>query len=103
MHAPVAGHVSSQLPAEQSAVQGDDVHDAVQLPDEQAHMPPEHETLERGVPVPGSETGGPPFGLVPPPPPPPPELPQATTRRDESAKQARYLCKKASFGPEIVP
>ena len=54
MQSPEAGHVSSQLPAEQSIVHGDEVHAPVQLPDEQGHVPPEHGALERGAPVPGS-------------------------------------------------
>jgi hypothetical protein len=84
---PDCGQVSSQLPAEQSIVHGDELHDPVQLPDEHGHVPPEHETPEREEPVPGSETGGPPFGL--PPPPPPPEPPQAMIMKDEKAKQAK--------------
>jgi hypothetical protein len=87
VQAPEGGHVSSQLPEEQSIVHGAEEHEPVQLPDEHGHAPPEHDTPERGAPVPGSEMGGPPFGL--PPPPPPPELPHAMTRKDDSAKQAK--------------
>jgi hypothetical protein len=64
VQAPVDGQVSSQLPAEQSAVHGDMLHEAAQLPDEQLQMPPVQEVLLRGVPVPGSATPGPPLGVV---------------------------------------
>ena len=104
MQSPEGGHVSSQLPAEQSAVHGDEVHDAVQLPDEQEHIPPEQDTGERDEPVPGSGTAGPPLGLgPPPPPPPPPELPQARTRRDARVKKARDLGKWGLLLPMVVP
>jgi hypothetical protein len=59
---PEGGHVSSQLPDEQSTVHGDVVHDPTQLPEEQLHVPAGHETLWRGTPVPGSDTAGPPLG-----------------------------------------
>lgn len=65
MQSPDDAHVSSQLPPEQSIVQGAVVHAPWQLPDEQAQLPPAQATLERGVPVPGSGTEGPPFGAPP--------------------------------------
>lgn len=43
---------------------GDDVQAAVQLPDEQAHVPDEHELGMRDDAVPGSATAGPPFGVL---------------------------------------
>jgi len=89
VQSPDAGQVSSQLPAEQSVVHGDVLHDALQLPDEHEHDPPEHGALERGVPVPGSGTEGPPFGLPPPPGPPPPEPLHAMIMKEENAKQAK--------------
>lgn len=64
MHEPLDGQVSSQLPAEQSAVHGDVLHDAAQLPDEQLQVPPVQEVLVRGVPVPGSAIAGPPLGAL---------------------------------------
>jgi hypothetical protein len=63
VQSPVDGQVSSQLPAEQSAVHGDVLHDAAQLPDEQLQVPPVQGVLLRGVPVPGSTTAGPPLGV----------------------------------------
>lgn len=63
MQAPEVGQVSSQLPAEQSVVQGEDAQAAVQLPDEQAHVPPVHGVVLREEAVPGSEIAGPPLGL----------------------------------------
>jgi hypothetical protein len=63
VHAPEAGQVNSQLPAEQSVVQGAEAHDAVQLPEEQAQLPPVHEAVERDPGVPGSAMAGPPFGV----------------------------------------
>jgi hypothetical protein len=85
------GHVSAQLPDEQSIVQGEELQDDSQFPDEQLHVLPEHETACRGVPVPGSATAGPPFGEVPPPgvlldP------PHATIIRTEKPKPTTSLC-----------
>jgi hypothetical protein len=106
VQSPLDGHVSSQLPAEQSIVHGDELHDAVQLPDEHGQVPLEHDTPERGEPVPGSDTGGPPFGLAPPSPPlllPPELLPQATVRTDARAKKAKDLGTKHLLSPSVVP
>ena len=91
MQAPDAGHVSAQLPEEQSIVHGAEVHDDSQFPEEQLHVPPEHDATCRGVPVPGSATAGPPFGEVPG----PGELfdpPHATIVRTEKPKLATSLC-----------
>jgi hypothetical protein len=52
------------LPAEQSVVQGDETHPAVQLPDEQVHVPDEQGLAMRDDAVPGSATAGPPFGVL---------------------------------------
>ena len=47
IHLAPAPHAISQLRAEQSVVQGDVLQPAVQLPDEQAHVPDEHEEAMR--------------------------------------------------------
>jgi hypothetical protein len=54
--------VSSQLPPEQSVAHGDEAHEAVQLPDEQAHVLPVQDAALREAAVPGSAMAGPPFG-----------------------------------------
>ena len=64
MHAPDEGHVSSQLPPEQSVAHGGEAHVAVQLPEEHAHvLPVQVALLVREEAVPGSAIAGPPLGL----------------------------------------
>ena len=65
VHAPEGGHVRAQLPPEQSVVHGGAPQVAAQSPPVQLHVPPWQGALVRLVPVPGSETAGPPFGDVP--------------------------------------
>jgi hypothetical protein len=74
-------------------VHGAVVHAPSQLPEEQLHVPAGHETLWRGAPVPGSVTGGPPFGD--PPGSVPPEPPQAKTTRPRKPRLASRLRKRA--------
>ncbi len=97
MHAPEAGQVSSQLPDEQSIVHGETSHALWQFPEEQAHIPPEHEVTWRAVPVPGSAIVGPPFGE------PAPALlivpldpPQATTQTRDKARRSIRMRKATS-------
>lgn len=108
VQSPVGGQMSSQLPAEQSAVQGVEVQAALQLPEEHEHVPLGHVVLERGAPVPGSETGGPPFGVLPPSfelplPTVLLEPPQAVIQRNEKAKNAARLRKMDLSFRRIVP
>ncbi len=108
VQSPVGGQMSSQLPAEQSAVQGVEVQVALQLPEEHEHVPLGHVVLERGAPVPGSEMGGPPFGVLPPSLEPPLptvllEPPQAVIQRTEKAKNAARLRKMDLSFSRIVP
>jgi len=65
VHEPEGGHVSAQLPPEQSVVHGGAPQEAAQLPPVQLHAPPRQGALVRLAAVPGSETAGPPFGDVP--------------------------------------
>lgn len=82
-------------------MQGDALQALWQLPAEQLHVPPpEHDVLWRGVPVPGSGTAGPPFGVITVAPPSVPlptvllDPPQATMkRRPKPTKQERELRK----------
>jgi hypothetical protein len=91
VQSPVGGHTSSQLPEEQSIVQGDELQVLVQLPDEQEHVPPEQGPLARAPASPGSETAGPPLG-VPPPPEGPPALPQPNKRnKDRNGSEKRCV------------
>jgi hypothetical protein len=108
VQSPLGGHVSSQLPAEQSIVQGGDVQAPVQFPDEQEQVPAEQVVLERGVPVPGSGTAGPPFGVPPSLPLPLPTVPldppHAAIERIEKAKSVAMLRKMdVSFRPVSTP
>lgn len=95
MQSPLGGQVSSQLPAEQSIVHGGDAQTPVQFPAEQEQVPPEQVALERGMPVPGSGTAGPPFGV-----PPPLDPPHAAMQRTTKAKSVPSLAKmEVSFRP----
>jgi hypothetical protein len=100
---PDGGHVSSQLPPEQSMVHGAAPHELEQLPEEHAHVPPEHEAFERAVPVPGSATGGPPLGeplLVLPDP--PLHAATETNETSESTKVAVSLRKMVLSFPRVA-
>jgi hypothetical protein len=101
VQSPDDGHVSSQLPPEQSAVHGAAAHELEQLPEEHEHVPPEHAVFDRAVPVPGSATGGPPLGEPPPDvlPDPPPHAAIETTETSESKKVAVSLRKMINSFP----
>jgi hypothetical protein len=89
LQSPEGGQVSSQLPEEQSIVQGPALHADTQFPELQLHVFPGHCRAVRGVPVPGSATTGPPFG-----PPLPPGLlepPHPAIRMREKPKPATNL------------
>jgi hypothetical protein len=73
-------------------VHGGPLHELWQLPEEQLHVPPEHEVVWRAVAVPGSAIAGPPFG-DPPPVVVPLDPPHATPHRTENPNKAASLLK----------
>lgn len=72
-------------------VHGEELQVLAQFPDEQEHVPPEHDALARAPASPGSDTAGPPLG-VPPPPEELPEPPQAIKKtNDKDAMVKRWM------------